>query len=390
MTYGVQTAIFILFITIPTIWTTECDRGDTVCNPTRPSILVQFLLSSRNGTAPLIGGIRVNWSLSIAFLDPDGVVRDPMGFIGDTPKELPEIQYMFQYEEMFKTFRIKKNKDYTSEIIVQVECHFVPCLKKCQIVYDINDDIKSSAHLYWDGTQPSVRVNDPDRVVSTKDMIHAGRYMVLGPSTDFLKENAHEIYDRWSAVFRRICNAASSYSSSLVFQYSPDYPRDIFCQLRTAAPLPFLLVIEGPGMPPIISEEATTERECTVATIANLVPPEGYDVSQLVCTVMSPLGRNSSVKGPKRVYPETFRGGIVKEYRPGIHYYYPEPKNWTTFAGMMTVGAVTTIIFTILIRIVGRVLIGTSIDLPERANGVRKPLLTTGNRLCERCLKKTH
>lgn len=389
MTYGVQIAVSILFLTVSTIKASECDRSNTVCEPTKPPILVQFLLSSRNGTAPLIGGIRVNWSLSIAFLDPDGVVRDPMGFIGDTPKNLPEIRYMFQYEDMFKTFRTKK-KDYTSEVIVQAECHFVPCLKRCHIVYDIDDDIKSSTHLYWDGTQPSIRVTDPDRVVSSGNMVHAGRYMALGPSTDFLKEHAQEIYNRWSAVFRRIRNAASYHSSSLVFQYSPDYPRDIFCQLRTASPMPFVLVIEGPGMPPIISEEAKTERECTVATIANLVPPDGYDVSQLVCTVMSPFGGNSSVKGPKRVYPETLRGGIVKEYRPGVHYYYPEPRNWITFVGMMIVGAVTTIIFAILIRIVGRVLVGVSTGIPRESNVMTKPLLTTGSGLCERCRKKAH
>lgn len=388
MTYGVLIAILILLRTAATIWAVECGSGDTIPDPTKPSILIQFILSSRNGTAPLIGSIRVNWSLPIAFLDSDGTVRDPMGFIGDTSGNLPEIRYMLQYEEMFKTFRMKKNNDYTSEIVVQVACHFVPCLRKCQVVYDINDDVKSSAHIYWDGTQPSIRVNDPDRVVSTGDMVHAGRYMVLGTCTDLLRNHARKIYDRWAAVFRRIRNAASYYSSSLVFQYSPEYPRDIFCQLRTASPLPFVLVIEGPGMPPIVSEEARTERECTVATIANLVPPDGYDVNQLVCTVMSPLGGNSSVKGPKRVYPETFQGGIVKEYRPGVHYYYPEPKNWNTFVCMMIVGAIITIVFATLIKVIAYILVGAPTGMSGKSNMITKPSLTTGNGVCESCRKK--
>lgn len=377
--------VFTLFLlsAIPG-FTLECGRVDVVTPSSKPRIILHFLISTRSGNTPTIGGISVNSSLPIAFLDPDGVVRDPLGFIGQISSDQPEIGYIQQYHAFFEALRATKG-DSTSEIVFEVACHFVPCLEKCRIVHKINDHVTSAAHIFWNGTNPRIRINDPEMVLSGPYMIRGNRSFALGACTDELKWGAEDIYERWSAVFTRIVNAATSYSSNLLFEFSPDPPRDVFCHLRTAAPLPFLLVIEGPGVKPIISQEAMSRKECVVATVANVRPPDNYNISQLTCTVMSPLGWNVSVRGPTRAYPESLNGGIVKEFQPGLRYYYPPRSvNWKTFMGIMAVGMLATFTFLALARTVAYFLVSSPCVI-ESGGATRQSF---GIELCDRCKKK--
>lgn len=382
------TIVFFLPFAATLTLATECGRDGTVPDPNRPAIILRFLVSSRNGSAPMIGGIRVNRSLPIAFLDPDGVTRDPMGFIGEISWSYPEVRYMHQYEKFFKTLREERN-DYRSEIVFEIVCRFVPCLERCRIVHRIDERLSSSTYIFWNETEPTVRHYDPDdpgNSTSTLRAVPAHRRVALGTSTDPLRKGAMEVYERWSDVYTRILNTATAYSSSFIFEYNPEHPRDVVCQLRTAAPLSFFLVLEGPDMKPIVSEEAIVERECTAVTIANVIPPEDYDLDQLTCKIMSPLGWNVSIKGPKRVYPKSWSDGIVKEYRPWVRLYYPRTTSRTTFVSMTIVCALMSFVFSTLVMIVANVLVthyrGT------KTTRVTRPPPETG--LCDRCKKKAY
>lgn len=368
---------------------TECGHVDAVPDSNRPAVFLHFLISSRNGSTPVIGGIRVNSSLVIAFLDSDGVARDPMGFVGEISSDHPEFRYMYQYEEFFEKLR-KKNNDYESELVVEVGCLFVPRLKKCRIVHKIGDDNGPSTFLVWNGTKPVISNDDSDDLnrpanhTWTSNTIRAHQRMALETPADVLRRGATEIHERWSAVYTRVVNAATMYASTLIFEYSPEHPRDLICQLRTAAPLSFFLVLEGPDLEPIVSEEAIGIRECTVATIANVLPPEGYDISQLVCRVLSPVPWNVSIKGPQRMYPESWEGGLVKEYTTGTRYYHLKTLNQMTFAGLIITCAVASFVFAALALMVANVLIARcSVDTSEQTTG-----WISEDKLCKKCRKK--
>lgn len=358
-------------------------RNDTVPESNDSAIFLRFLISSLNGYMPLIGGIRVNDSLPIAFLDPDGVTRDPMGFVGEISEEYPELAYMHRHEEYFKRYR-EENNDYESEILVEAGCLFVPRFRKCQIVQKINTSIGPSTFVSWNGTELVVSDENPDgpgdslECACTANATDARQRAVLETYVHLLRTGAEEIHRRWSAVYARILNAATGYSSTLIFEYSPDPPRDLVCQLRAAAPLAFYLVIEGPGLKPIMSEEAITIRECTAAMISTALPPEGYDVSQLVCRVLSPAPWNMSIKGPQVMYVDTGESGIVKEYVTGSRFYYAKTTCKEEFAGVVNVCSLATF----MLAGVG-VLVATFLFLRHERIGC-----VPDDILCEGCRKK--